>query len=255
MASDDRQIRFLDAMGVQAWGRRQTTATEHEPVIRFDASPPDMRASVPVADAVDSHAGLVSAEESPAPMLLDWAALTARVAACRQCVLHKGRTQTVFGTGNRQAQWFIVGEAPGADEDAQGEPFVGRAGQLLNAMIRAVGAKREQLYIANIVKCRPPSNRNPRTDEAACCAPYLQRQIELVKPRLVLAVGRVAANNLLGNEKTLGSMRGQVYEYSADRIPLVVTYHPAYLLRKPSEKAKTWQDLKLAMSVAPALTN
>jgi len=246
MQSNDRRLRFLQAMGVQTWALRGTAEAGGD--------------SGSVLDRADSHAAVTesaadaaSNDDAADVAALDWDALEKRVAACSRCALHKGRTQTVFGTGNKQAKWLIVGEAPGADEDAQGEPFVGRAGQLLNAMIRAVGAEREQLYIANIVKCRPPSNRNPRADEAVCCAAFLNRQIELLQPSLILAVGRVAANNLLGNEKTLGSMRGQVYEFSAARIPLVVTYHPAYLLRKPSDKAKAWQDLQLAMSVATPL--
>lgn len=196
------------------------------------------------------------AQLAPLPVgMLGWDDLSAHVSKCTLCALHKGRSQTVFGTGDRRARWLIVGEAPGADEDRLGEPFVGRAGKLLNAMIRAVGADREQLYIANIVKCRPPDNRNPRPDEADCCAPYLQRQIQLLQPKLILAVGRVAANNLLGNETTLGALRGKVHEYAPEGIPLVVTYHPAYLLRKPSDKSKAWDDLRLAMSVAAPLAN
>ncbi len=253
MRPDDHRIAFLNAMGVQVWGSRDAVMPENGP-----AGQPGNTEVATSAPATPMRADDV--DEAPAQPLrqpavtdLGWDELGARVAACEQCALHKGRTQTVFGTGNRAAEWLIVGEAPGAEEDAQGEPFVGRAGQLLNAMIRAVGAEREQLYIANIVKCRPPSNRNPRADEAGSCAPFLQRQIELIQPRLILAVGRVAANNLLGNEKTLGSMRGQVYEFSPTGTPLVVTYHPAYLLRKPSEKAKAWQDLQLAMSVSSPL--
>ena len=241
-------------MGVQVWGSRNAVMYENGPAgqpgdaeIAVSAPP----ATVMRADDVDKAPA--QPLRQPAVTDLGWDELNARVAACERCALHKGRTQTVFGTGNRAAEWLIVGEAPGAEEDAQGEPFVGRAGQLLNAMIRAVGAEREQLYIANIVKCRPPSNRNPRADEAGSCAPFLQRKIELIQPRLILAVGRVAANNLLGNEKTLGSMRGQVYEFSPTGTPLVVTYHPAYLLRKPSDKAKAWQDLQLAMSVSSPL--
>lgn len=252
MEHGERRLRFLDAMGVQAWRLRRADSSASEDDLRAGAPASGGHMSAAKAEIAESGEGQERSNESMDS--LGWDALEARVAGCRQCVLHKGRTQTVFGTGNRQAQWLIVGEAPGAEEDARGEPFVGRAGHLLNAMIRAVGAKREQVYIANIVKCRPPSNRNPRADEAACCASYLQRQIELIQPRLILAVGRVAANNLLGNENTLGSMRGEVYEYSAARTPLIVTYHPAYLLRKPSDKAKAWQDLKLAMSVANPLT-
>lgn len=247
MLSNDRRIRFLNAMGVDTWVPRDQAAATGATAQAADATVTvnhGRETGSPVQPQAD--AGFSAGQIDN----LDWGALEKCVAACRHCELHKARTQTVFGTGDKNASWLIVGEAPGADEDAAGEPFVGRAGQLLNAMIKAVGAEREQIYIANIVKCRPPSNRNPRADEAASCAAYLHRQIALIKPDLILAVGRVAANNLLDNENTLGSMRGQVYEFSAAKIPLIVTYHPAYLLRKPSEKAKAWQDLKLALSVA-----
>ncbi|NNF51161.1 MAG: uracil-DNA glycosylase [Gammaproteobacteria bacterium] len=255
MQSDDRRLRFLRAIGVQAWVLREPAESETIADRGAVVPPPyaeDAASQGPEVEAARNSEGDVAAVPVET---LDWDALAKTVATCQQCALHKGRTQTVFGTGSKTAKWLIVGEAPGADEDAAGEPFVGKAGKLLNAMICAVGAEREQVYIANIVKCRPPSNRNPRVDEAASCAPFLHRQIALLKPELILAVGRVAANNLLGNEKTLASLRGQVYEFSATRIPLVVTYHPAYLLRKPSDKAKAWQDLKLAMSVASPLAS
>ena len=176
-----------------------------------------------------------------------WDELQRQVAACTKCELHQGRTQTVFGVGDTQASWLIIGEAPGAEEDRSGEPFVGRAGQLLNAMLRAIGLSREQVYIANILKCRPPRNRDPRPEEVACCEPYLQRQIELIKPTIILAVGRIAAQNLLKTDTPIGRMRGRLYYYGESSIPVVVTYHPAYLLRSPSEKRKAWQDLNLAM--------
>jgi len=179
---------------------------------------------------------------------MEWADLKAAVKACTACGLRAGCTQTVFGVGDEHAKWLVVGEAPGADEDCQGEPFVGRAGQLLNSMIAAIGLKREQVYIANILKCRPPNNRDPRPEEAGLCRPFLERQIALVKPRLILAVGRIAAQNLLGTETTIGRLRGTVHKLG--ETPVVVTYHPAYLLRSPGEKRKAWEDLKLAMSVA-----
>ncbi|HEY4732456.1 MAG TPA: uracil-DNA glycosylase, partial [Gammaproteobacteria bacterium] len=171
------------------------------------------------------------------------------VVACIACELHKTRTQTVFGVGNRTAEWLIIGEAPGADEDRQGEPFVGRAGQLLNAMLLAIGLKREEVYIANILKCRPPENREPRPEEVASCEPFLKHQIALLKPRIILAVGRIAAQNLLKSEEPIGAMRGKRYTYEDTGIPLVVTYHPAYLLRSPQEKRKAWQDLLFAREV------
>ncbi len=177
---------------------------------------------------------------------LGWAELEGRVVGCTGCELHRSRTQTVFGTGSGDADWMVIGEAPGADEDRQGEPFVGRAGQLLNAMLRGIGLSREDVYIANILKCRPPRNRDPRPEEVAACEAYLHRQVELVRPRVILAVGRIAAHNLLKTDNALGRMRGRRYTYSDTEIPVVVTYHPAYLLRNPADKRKAWQDLKFA---------
>ncbi len=186
----------------------------------------------------------------PAAATEAWASLEQEVSACTKCRLHATRTQTVFGVGNRQAQWLIIGEAPGADEDRQGEPFVGRAGQLLNEMLLAVGLQRADVYIANILKCRPPENRDPRPDEAAACEPYLQQQIALIRPALIVAVGRIAAQNLLGDESPLGRLRGQVHQYGPDATPVIVTYHPAYLLRSPAQKRKAWEDLCLARRIA-----
>ena len=160
-----------------------------------------------------------------------------------------GRTQTVFGVGNRNAEWMIIGEAPGQEEDRQGEPFVGRAGQLLNAMLEAVGLSRTQVFIANILKCRPPANRDPEPAEAVACSGWLARQIELVNPKLILCVGRIAAQNLLQTQTPIGKLRGQRYAYGAQEIPVVVTWHPAYLLRSPAEKRRAWQDLLLARQV------
>jgi uracil-DNA glycosylase len=179
---------------------------------------------------------------------LDWDALAAAVAGCTRCGLCNTRTRTVFGVGDRSARLMVVGEAPGADEDRQGEPFVGRAGQLLNAMLRAIGFAREQVYIANVLKCRPPRNRDPQAAEAAQCLPYLQRQLELVAPGVVLCVGRIAAQNLLGSDATLGSLRGRVHRLPGGQ-PVVVTYHPAYLLRTPADKRKAWDDLRFALKV------
>jgi DNA polymerase len=174
-----------------------------------------------------------------------WSQLEANVRACTLCGLHRGRTQTVFGVGRRDATLFVIGEAPGADEDRQGEPFVGRAGQLLNAMLRSIGLPRAEVYIANILKCRPPNNRDPEQSESASCTPYLTRQIELVQPRVLLAVGRIAAQWLLQTDSPIGRIRGRALSYGPRNTPLVVTYHPAYLLRSPLEKAKAWTDLLL----------
>lgn len=179
----------------------------------------------------------------------DPSALAAEVAQCTRCSLHKDRTQTVFGAGDLSASLLIIGEAPGAEEDRTGKPFVGRAGKLLNSMLRAIGLSREQVYIANILKCRPPGNRDPLPGEVAHCASYLARQVEMIKPSIILAVGRIAAQNLLQNSVPIGKMRGQRYTYGDQGIPVIVTYHPAYLLRSPREKRKSWQDLMLVKQV------
>src|SRR5450631_2436405 len=180
---------------------------------------------------------------------VDWPELKSRVAACTRCALCGTRTQTVFGVGSQQAEWLVVGEAPGAEEDRQGEPFVGRAGQLLNSMLRAIGLAREQVYIANVLKCRPPGNRDPSASECASCLPYLERQIEFLNPRIMLAVGRIAAQNLLHVDAPLARLRQQEHRFGKSRVPLVVTYHPAYLLRSPADKRKAWEDLQLARGV------
>jgi len=179
-----------------------------------------------------------------------WDELERTVSACTKCRLHATRTQTVFGVGSRAAQWLFVGEAPGADEDRKGEPFVGRAGQLLNAMLFALGLKREDVYIANVLKCRPPGNRDPQPDEVGHCEPYLVRQIALIRPRLIVALGRHAAHSLLKTEAPLARLRGQRLSYHGT--PLIVTYHPAYLLRNPADKRRAWDDLCLARTVAAA---
>jgi uracil-DNA glycosylase len=175
-----------------------------------------------------------------------WSQLEEEVAACTRCPLYQTRSNAVFGVGNRQADWMVIGEAPGAEEDRRGEPFVGAAGQLLNAMLKAIGLERESVYIANILKSRPPGNRDPKPDEVAACMPFLQRQIALLQPRLLLIVGRIAAQNLLATSVPLGRLRGTVHQFGNLKTPLIVTYHPAYLLRSPGEKRKAWEDLKFA---------
>ena len=214
------RLSYLKALGVDVWVRRERAAVSTAAEIREPAT--------------------VAVNE------MDWDELSAAVAGCTKCGLHQGRSQTVFGVGNRDADWMLIGEAPGAEEDRQGEPFVGRAGQLLNAMLAAIGLERSAVYIANILKCRPPSNRDPKPEEALCCEPYLQRQIALVKPRIILALGRIAAQNLLKTQTPIGRMRGKIYEYERLKIPIVVTYHPAYLLRSPTQKARAWEDLLTA---------
>jgi DNA polymerase len=173
---------------------------------------------------------------------------------CTRCKLHKGRTNLVFGVGNPRAELMFVGEGPGADEDAQGEPFVGRAGQLLNNMIKAMGLRREDVYIANVVKCRPPGNRTPEPDECETCSPFLMRQIAVIKPKVVVALGATAAKNLLAMNSSLGDLRGRFYDFkpagSDSSFPgarLAVTYHPAYLLRDPRQKGEAWKDLQMVM--------
>ncbi|HKI63490.1 MAG TPA: uracil-DNA glycosylase [Burkholderiales bacterium] len=185
-----------------------------------------------------------SALETPNE-ISDWSALEVEVPACTACALHKSRTQTVLGVGDRNADWLLVGEAPGAEEDRLGEPFVGQAGRLLDNMLAAIGlARGENVYIANVLKCRPPGNRNPEPGEVAQCTPFLLRQIALIQPRIIVAMGRFAAQTLLGSDATIASLRGRVHRYAG--VPLVVTYHPAYLLRNLPDKSKAWSDLLLA---------
>jgi len=216
----ERRLACLAALGVDVYVRRTLPVAEPS--------------TASAASAVDAVPGL------------DWEPLEAAVAACTRCTLCQTRTRTVFGTGDRHARWMFIGEAPGAEEDRQGEPFVGRAGQLLTSMIRAIGLSREDVYIANVLKCRPPGNRDPKPEEVAHCRGYLERQIELVAPAIVIAVGRIAAQNLLATEVPLARLRGRVHALGERGWPLVVTYHPAYLLRSPGEKRKAWADLLFA---------
>jgi len=228
------QTEYLRAMGIRQWLVRETPRG-------IDG----IAAAVPPA----GHQG----DDAPGDRIpvssLNWERLEERVLTCTRCPLHESRTRAVFGTGNREADWLIIGEAPGRDEDREGEPFVGRAGKLLTEMLFAIGYQRKDVYIANILKCRPPENRDPFPEEVACCRDYLERQIELIQPVLILAVGRIAAHNLLHSDLQVGRLRGRVHEYGERHIPLIVTYHPAYLLRSPLEKRKVWDDLQLAQSV------
>ena len=248
---------YLAALGLETWMMRDKSALVAAP--RDIIAPPDPIATprppapqVPLSPPEPSRprgAGVSGDDSTAREGGFDWPELRARVAACTRCGLCNTRTQTVFGVGNQRAEWLIVGEAPGADEDRQGEPFVGRAGQLLNSMLRAIGLAREQVYIANVLKCRPPGNRDPAAGEAAECLPYLEQQIVLLKPKIMLAVGRIASQNLLRTDVTLGRLRRQVHHFGVSRVPLVVTYHPAYLLRTPGDKRKAWEDLKFAREV------
>src|SRR4051812_1007118 len=206
-------------------------------------TPPSVRAA-PRALPLDARAAEI--------VTFEWPQLKASVAACVACPLHKGRTNTVFGVGDEAADWLFVGEGPGAEEDAKGEPFVGQAGRLLDNMLAAIKLKRGQnVYIANVVKCRPPGNRNPEPAEVEQCEPYLHQQIALIKPKLIVALGKVAAVNLLKRESSVAGMRGKIHEYQG--IPLIVTYHPAYLLRSLPEKAKAWVDLCFAVQTMQGL--
>lgn len=288
MTTRQQQAEYLQAMGIQPWVLREAPRdaevqsqedvapvsaapgreSEPPPVVReavinervvkqlvvseqpaaemrMDDEPPmptdDFMASLEMHETEESAVAVRDVSK------LDWPELQTTVSDCTACELSKTRKQAVFGVGAHNAEWMIVGEAPGADEDQQGEPFIGPSGQLLNNMLRALGLKREQVFIANVLKCHPPENRNPHSDEFAQCEAFLQRQVALVKPKLILAVGGVAAHNLLKLDTPVSKLRGQVHRYGD--VPLVVTYHPAYLLRKPSEKAKSWADLKFAASV------
>ncbi len=208
---------------------------------------------VPAAEGIEAAAAELALDDRAGRILkMNWPELKAAVAACQACNLHKTRKQTVFGVGDERAQWLIVGEAPGAEEDAKGEPFVGQAGKLLDSMLAAIGMRRGHgVYIANVLKCRPPGNRNPDPFEVEQCGPHLLRQLELIQPKVVIAMGRFAVQRLLNTEATIGSLRGRVHRFRG--VPLIVTYHPAYLLRSLADKSKAWEDLCLARRTVGAL--
>ena len=213
-----KRSQYLNAMGIDVWVRRPS----------------------PSAEAVNDE----QVVESPALTELEHT-----VSTCVRCELHQTRTHTVFGSGNEAADWMFVGEAPGAEEDRQGLPFVGRAGQLLNAMLAAIQMQREQVYIANVLKCRPPNNRDPLGAEVRECEPYLHQQVGQIQPKIIIAMGRFAAQSLLKTTRPISKLRGEVFSYADTGIPMVVTYHPAYLLRTPLDKRKAWDDLLLAHKV------
>ena len=243
MASERRR-EYLEAIGIDVWVPRVPAATA-----AAAARPPAM------TPAVTHPAPAATAGESAAEVASRWEALRQEVLHCTRCPLHLTRTQGVFGVGPKRCDWLVIGEAPGAEEDRRGEPFVGAAGQLLDAMLRAIGLDRTQnVYIANVLKSRPPGNRDPKPEEVSACLPYLVRQIALLKPKIMLAVGRIAAQNLLGTDAPLGRLRGSVHYFGELNTPLVVTYHPAYLLRTPGDKRKAWEDLKFARGLYQQLT-
>ena len=304
LALDERQRAMLAEMGIKLWAPSAPRAVEVAPEkeaaragetsagAEFDSKPtPTARLQTPAAAPIvwppvrAIAAPLPTAPAAPVPTALgprpegvadmDWPQLEATVAACRACGLCAGRTQTVFGVGSRTADWMVIGEAPGENEDRQGQPFVGQAGKLLDNMLAAIGLSRQVeeiidsgaaradpasasglkdskqgVYIANVLKCRPPGNRNPQPDEITQCEPYLRRQVALVQPKIILAMGRFAVQSLLQTTEPIGKLRGRVHHYEG--VPVIVTYHPAYLLRALPEKAKAWQDLCLALATARA---
>ena len=238
------RLQYLEAMGIDIWVSR------HPPITMIDHYPETPHSSGETSP--DAHHRVSVRQDMADSNSLDtnetrWSALQQLVSSCRNCTLCETRTQTVFGVGSHHATWMLIGEAPGQDEDLQGEPFVGKAGQLLNEMLRAIGLKREAVYIANMLKCRPPRNRDPEAGEIAACSSFLQQQITLLQPKLILAVGRIAAQNLLNTQQSLTKLRGA--QHQLGNTPVVVIHHPAYLLRYPLEKAKAWEDLQFALSL------
>jgi len=227
LPAEARRRAYLEALGVDVWALRRSAAEENLEQVN----------DTPLQESEG----------------LNWPELRDEVAACTLCSLHRTRTQTVFGVGSESADWMIIGEAPGAEEDRRGEPFVGRAGKLLDEMLRSVGLARDDVFIANLLKCRPPQNRDPAVGEAAACRSYLDRQIALLAPKLILAVGRIAAQHLLETDAPLGRLRGKKHYLNNGQLPVVVTYHPAYLLRSPTQKRKAWQDLCLARQIVKEL--
>lgn len=280
---DARQRAMLAEMGIRLWAPRgrqavpterpPATAAAADPVPAPSVQPAALRRPAPQEEPAEVVNRIIATPNESKPALtplpdgigrMDWPELEAAVAACRACGLCNGRTQAVFGAGSRHAEWMVVGEAPGETEDRLGEPFVGQAGKLLDNMLAAIGLSRQAeldlasapvqdaagralrgVYIANVIKCRPPGNRNPEPDEVAQCEPWLRRQVALVQPKIILAMGRFAAQALLQTTEPIGRLRGRVHHYHG--VPVVVTYHPAYLLRALPEKAKAWQDLCLAL--------
>lgn len=226
---------YLQAMGIQVWEEREMSRDvdpiDVDPIKVQSAESNKEEINKPIEQSTAQGLGQEAA----------WHAIQQQVENCTLCELSKTRTHTVFGVGNQQADLLIIGEAPGANEDRQGEPFVGRAGMLLNAMLHAISLDRKDIYIANILKCRPPNNRDPLPHEVQLCTPYLQRQIALLQPKLIVTVGRIAAHFLLDTTESMGRLRGRVFQYR--NIPVLATYHPAYLLRSPRAKAKAYEDM------------
>lgn len=255
---DQRKRAMLSAMEIPLFCERQAGVPETNPsaparvaepaaVAVVEAAQPKVEVAPRAAQANHEAAPPTAPAEIVDTSSMGWDELTRTVAECRACPLHEKRTQAVLGVGDRSAKLMIIGEAPGQQEDIRGEPFVGRAGMLLDNILRAIGFPRESVYIANVVKCRPPNNRDPQEAETATCRRFLDRQVALIQPQVILVVGRIAAQSLLQSTTPVGKLRGQRYRYPDSQIPLFVTYHPAYLLRRPGEKAKVWQDLKFVL--------
>ena len=274
---DDRQRAMLAEMGVRVWWPQSPAQSEAVTVVASPA--PEVKVQAAAVGPVTAPAAVARAAPPAAPVpavpavvakpvpavamkpladgveRMDWTALQETAAACQACDLCAQRKKSVFGVGDFQANWMVIGEAPGEEEDAQGEPFVGQSGQLLDNMLKAVGLSRKAqgdagVYIANAIKCRPPGNHNPSAQELATCAPYLARQVALVQPKIILLMGRFAVQSVLQTTEPLGKLRGQVHTHQG--VPVVVTYHPAYLLRNPADKAKAWADLVLALKTVQA---
>jgi DNA polymerase len=253
--NSNKRKQTLKALEIETWVRRDAQPTteisepissEITPVLEAEKrgrGRPRLSSAAAEAVVAAPKAATMTRTDYVAPS--DWEGLRAAVKACERCKLCPTRTQTVFGVGVEDASLMVVGEGPGADEDAQGEPFVGRAGKLLDEMLKSIGrSRKDNVFIANVVKCRPPGNRDPEPDEAEACRPFLERQIELVKPKIIVALGRIAAQRLLQTDEPLSKLRGPIHHYGPQKTPLFITYHPAYLLRSPREKAKSWDDLK-----------
>jgi DNA polymerase len=249
----ERRRQYLETIGIDLWVRRTRGASAEAPVAAPAVAPVERQTPARPEPPADEPRG--TAVATSGEVATQWQQLLEEVRGCKRCPLHATRTQGVLGVGPKRADWLVIGEAPGAEEDRRGEPFVGAAGQLLDAMLRAIGLdRRTNVYIANVLKSRPPNNRDPRPEEVEACLPYLARQIALLQPKIMLAVGRIAAQNLLGTDASLARLRGRVHHFGERQTPLVVTYHPAYLLRTPADKRKAWEDLKFARSVYQQLT-
>ena len=236
------KLLYLKHMDIEPYMPRSSAQNLEQAVLPIEDQ---VKVSVQTKPDIDQPATQPS-QPDDASIAPQWQSLELEVVNCKKCILHQTRTQTVFGVGNKKAQWMFIGEAPGFDEDRKGEPFVGRAGQLLTKMLKAIGFERDEVYIANVIKCRPPDNRNPRLDEMVQCLPYLHRQIQLVQPEIIVLLGGVAANALLKEQTPVSRLRGQIHRIENTQASVIVTYHPAYLLRSPNQKAAAWEDLQFA---------